>query len=439
MENRNDGNSGIALKRTLVFFAVSVSVILFFSQINPIKNTLNSVFDILSPVLVGVMLAYIINPIEVFFERVALKILPKRASEKTKAGFSRTFGIVVSMACLVLAVVLLLFLIIPEFLQSLMKLAEKTPALFEKASEWFRTHFHPEGALMQNLGKYLDTAINALTSWIGDEFSSAVTSVFTSLISVVSVMIDFFISIIICIYSLIEKNRLAAHAKKILFAILSPSRANDILDVARYGNEMFGKYLSGKILTSTLVGIITFIFMSIMGIPYALLSAGIVAVTNVIPYFGPFIGGIPTAIIILLTDLRQGVIYIVFLVVLQQIEGNVIEPLVMEDKTGLSKFWITVALLVCGGFFGVAGMIFSVPLFAVLFYCIKIAVERSLAKKNLPTASDDYMNIHSYDIESGTLISNPERPRRKKLKERISEWRTSKRADKSSEDKTDPE
>ncbi len=380
------------------------------------------------------MLAYIINPLELFFEKLGLKLLPKRASEKTKSRFSRGFGITASILCLISAIVLLLFLVIPEFLQSLMKLVDKAPALFDKGVEWFATHFHPEGALMQNLGKYIDSAIDALTAWIGGEFTAAVTGILTSLISVVSIMIDFFVALIICVYALIEKKRLAACAKKILFAVFSPARANDVLDVARYGNEMFGKYLSGKILTSTIVGVLTFAFMSIMGIPYALLSASIVAVTNVIPYFGPFIGGIPTAIIILLTDFRQGVIYVIFLVVLQQIEGNIIEPLIMEDKTGLSKFWITVALLVCGGFFGIAGMIFSVPLFAVLFYCIKIAVDRSLSKKNMPVASDDYMNVRSYDIEQGILIPNPEKNGGKKLKERIAEWRAAKRAEKASDE-----
>ncbi len=433
MENQTNKNSSTSIKRTLVFFAVSVCLILALSQIDAIKNTLNGIFDILSPVLVGVMLAYIINPLELFFEKLGVKLLPKRVSEKTKSKFSRGFGIIASILCLISAIVLLLFLIIPEFLQSLMKLVDKAPALFDKGVEWFNTHFHPEGALMQNIGKYLDSAIEALTAWIGGEFSSAVTGILTSLISVVSVMIDFFIALIICVYALIEKTRLAALAKKILFAVFSPARANDILDVSRYGNEVFGKYLSGKILTSTVVGVLTFAFMSIMGIPYALLSAGIVAVTNVIPYFGPFIGGIPTALIILLTDFRQGVIYVIFLVVLQQLEGNIIEPLIMEDKTGLSKFWITVALLVCGGFFGVAGMIFSVPLFAVLFYCIKMAVDRSLSKKNMPTAGDDYINVHSFDAEKGILLPNPEKPQRKKLKERISERRAAKRAEETSD------
>ena len=186
---------------------------------------------------------------------------------------------------------------------------------------------------------------------------------------------------------------------------------------------MFGKFVSGKLITSTIVGVVTFSFMSIMGMPYALLSAGVIAITNIIPFFGPFIGGIPTAFFVLITDVRQGVIYIIFLVVLQQLEGNIIEPMIMEDKTGLSKFWVTFALLLCGGVFGIAGMIFSVPLFAVLFYTIKIYVERSLEKKNLPISSSAYANAGGLNTSTNELYPAPHKTPHKKLRQAIKEWR----------------
>ena len=157
--------------------------------------------------------------------------------------------------------------------------------------------------------------------------------------------------------------------------------------------------------------------------PYALLSAGIIAVTNVIPFFGPFIGGIPTALIVLLTDVKQGIIYIIFLVVLQQLEGNVIEPMIMEDRIGVSKFWITTALLLFGGVFGLAGMIFSVPLIAVLFYIIRIYTARSLTKKSLPLSSEEYTNVGSVDVETGKLCPPPQNIPRKNLRATLKEWR----------------
>lgn len=414
-ENNKSSDNAAALRRTVAIFGVCVCVILALSQIDPIEAAISGIADILSPVFVGVALAYVVSPMEVFFEKLIKKILPKKMTDSSRKQVSHVCGVLVAIICLVAIITLLIFLIIPEFVQSLIKLADITPGLFDKAVAWFNSHVSTETVLMQNIGKYVDSALSSLSSWIGNEFTSAVSGLWISVVSVVSFFVDFFISLIICVYALLEKEKFLAQSKKIIFAMFSARRANDILDVARHSNEMFGKFISGKIITSTIVGVLTFIFMSIMGMPYALLSAGVVAVTNVIPYFGPFIGGIPTALLILLTDFRQGVIYIVFLVILQQLEGNIIEPLIMEDQTGVSKFWITVALLVCGGVFGVAGMIFSVPLFAVLFYIIKIAVERSLAKKNMPLNSADYLNAGSYDPETGTILPIPPKPPRKKM------------------------
>ena len=163
--------------------------------------------------------------------------------------------------------------------------------------------------------------------------------------------------------------------------------------------------------------------MTIMGMPYALLSAGIIAITNVIPFFGPFIGGIPTVFIVMINDFRQGVIYVIFLLILQQVEGNVIEPMIMEDQTGVSKFWITFALLLCGGVFGIAGMIFAVPLFAVIFYSVRIYVDRSLENKELPKSSAAYAEAGAIDETTNEILPRPEKTPTKKLKQAVHEWR----------------
>ena len=157
-----------------------------------------------------------------------------------------------------------------------------------------------------------------------------------------------------------------------------------------------------------MIGVATYIFMLIMKMPYALLSSAVVAVTNVIPFFGPFIGGIPTCFIIMLNDVRQGIIYGVFCIVIQQIEGNVISPKIAEEKTGVSQFWVTFALISCGGIFGLMGMRFSVPALAVLFYCIRIAVERRLREKGLPIPSAEYLNVDAYDTETESFVLHPD-------------------------------
>ncbi len=420
--NQQENNSGVVTRRTVIIFAACICIILAISQIEPIANAFSSIMDVLFPVFIGVVLAYIISPLESFFERRFARQFSSR-SVRTCRRLSRGLGITLALLVLVAAIVLLLFLIIPEFLQSLSRLIDMLPSLTEKAGSWIGSVFDSESPLMHNLGEYIDSLGQSIVSWISGEFSSAVSGLLEGVISVFNFVLDFFIAIVVCVYALIEKRKFIAQFKKLIYAIFSPAHANDILDVARYGNHIFGKFITGKLITSSIVGIVTFAFMSLAGIPYALLSAGVIAVTNVIPFFGPFIGGIPTALIILLTDFRQGIIYIVFLFILQQIEGNIIEPLVMEDKTGVSKFWITVALLVCGGMFGVVGMIFSVPIFAVLFYVIKIAVERSLIKKELPLSPEEYLGVGSIDPETKELRPIPETAPKKKLRDVIREWR----------------
>jgi predicted PurR-regulated permease PerM len=305
-------------------------------------------------------------------------------------------------------------------LQSLISLIDKAPVIFANLFEWFSAH--GQSAFVDMLNENFDTILESLSGWISGGVTSALSGLVNSVFAVFSVLANLFLSIVICVYALVEKETFLAQIKKIIFAVFKPARANDILQVARYSNDMFGKFLSGKIITSAIVGVVTFLFMTIAGIPYSLLSAGVVAITNVIPYFGPFIGGIPTAFIILLTDFRRGIIYVIFLIILQQIEGNIIEPLIMEDKTGVSKFWITVALIVCGSIFGVGGMIFSVPLFAVIFYVIKMVVERNLLRKNMPVPSEAYLNAGSYDEETQQLIPAPEKEKRKNISSLIKAW-----------------
>lgn len=428
-EPKNTKNNSSVTVRTVLIFAAVIASILLISQFSTIKNVFDKIIELLSPVFVGVILAYIINPLYVMIEKFFLSIFKKakRLSRESIESFSKVSAVIISLICLLLFIALLLFLIIPEFLDSLTKLIDIAPSLFQKVVAYVSEINDTESVFWHNISQSLDSVVDALTSWIGGEFSAAVSSLVEGVISIVSFLFDFLISLVVFVYALLEKNKFIAQSKKLIFAIFNSKSANDILNIARYGNDVFGKFISGKILTSTIVGIVTFAFMSIAGIPYALLSAGIIAITNVIPFFGPFIGGIPTVFIILLTDVRDGIIYGIFLVVLQQIEGNIIEPMIMEDKTGVSKFWVTFALLLFGGVFGLAGMIFSVPLIAVLFYTIRIFVERSLASKSLPIPSDDYLSAGGVDSENGTLTPIPEKEPRTTLKETCSKFKRKKR------------
>lgn len=418
-------NNGLVTRRTVIIFALCIGAILLITQIDAVKSTLSWLGNTLSPILVGVVLAYVINPLCMFFEKRFKRLFArsKKMSAKAKHRVSRGLSILLSILFLIAVIALLLFLIIPEFLDSFNKLIGIAPSLVEKGSDWLSDLLESDNTFGQNLVQAIQGLEKTLTDWFGGTLSSVIGGLISGATEVAFFIVDLLVSFVVCVYALLEKNRFLGQIKKIIFAVFSPKRANDILDVARHGNSVFGKFIIGKLISSSIVGTITFLFMTAVGMPYALLSAGVIAVTNIIPFFGPFIGGIPTAFIILLTDAQYGIIYIVFLVVLQQLEGNIIEPMIMEDRTGVSKFWITSAVLFFGGVFGIVGMIFSVPIIAVLFYIIRLAVERSLARKGMPVNSMTYRTAGSVDPESMEILPIPEQPPHKKLRQTIREWR----------------
>ncbi len=425
MDNRETNKIANAVTtRTVIVFVGCVAALFLIAQFDAITRVIGNIVGTLSPALIGAVVAYILNPLTVFVERrfSHLFVKFKKMKDSTRKRASRALGIIISLIVLVAVVLLLLFLIIPEFVDNVNKLVDIAPELFDRAQNGLAKLLESDSVVLQKIGEYADEGIEYIAGFVGERIGSAVTGIIESVVSAFSFVLDLMIAFVICVYALIEKDSFVSQSKKIIYAVFSKARANDIIAAARYGNEVFGKYISGKLLTSAIVGVVTFIFMTVMDMPYSLLSAVIIAITNVIPFFGPFIGGIPTAFIVIVTDFKLGIWYIIFLLILQQIEGNIIEPMIMEDKTGVSKFWITFALLLCGGLFGIVGMIFSAPIFAVLFYCIKVMVERSLKAKGLPVASTAYLNVGSIDVETGKFHLPPSPAPRKKFTQALKQW-----------------
>ncbi len=416
MENGN-GNGGknerAVTLRVLVIFAVCFAILTIILNIDAVGNVFRKFVGILSPVFIGIMIAYILNPICKWLSGSFMKLYKKRgkvAPEKAETR-SRGFAVLISMFLLLAVIIALLFLIIPEFVENLQKFINRAPDLLKQVYAWLEEKHQADDSVLStisgNLLQFLQTLTDRINNWLAGDVTALINTVGNGVIGVVSFLFDILIAFIICAYALLEKKSFIAQSKKMIFAIFKPERANDILKTARYGNDVFGKYIIGKLLTSTLVGVLTFLFMSLLNMPYSLLASVIVAVTNVIPFFGPFIGGIPTAFIILITDFKQGVIYIIFLLVLQQIEGNILEPMIMEDRTGVSKFWVTFALLLFGGMFGIMGMILSLPLFAVIYYVAKVYVERKLAARDLPVPSSEYADVGAIDPQTNELLPAP--------------------------------
>ena len=224
------------------------------------------------------------------------------------------------------------------------------------------------------------------------------TSITTGLINVFKVLLNIIVGLIVSVYLLFSKETFIGQFKKLNYALFKPKKANIVIQTARKSNEIFGGFISGKILDSMIIGIICYIVLLIMKMPYPVLVSVIVGVTNIIPFFGPFIGAVPSFIIIVLANPIQGLYFLIFVVILQQVDGNIIGPNILGDSTGLSPFWVIFAIMVGGGLFGFAGMLLGVPTFAVIYYIMQEILRYFLRKRDLPQDSSQYIELEKINV-----------------------------------------
>ena len=250
-------------------------------------------------------------------------------------------------------------------------------------------------------------ATSYLENWLKTEVlpqaTTYIASITNGVISVVKLLFNMIIGLIVSVYVMIEKEQFVGQAKKVIYAVFKPRRGNIIVTTIRKSNKIFGGFITGKILDSAIIGVICYVCLAIMRMPYTILVSVIVGVTNVIPFFGPYIGAIPSFIIIALANPIQGLYFLIFIIVLQQVDGNIIGPKILGDSTGLSSFWVVFAILVGGGVFGVPGMILGVPTFAVIYYIMKELVGHLLRKRNLPDDTKSYIMMTDVDVATNEL------------------------------------
>ena len=238
---------------------------------------------------------------------------------------------------------------------------------------------------------FITNKISEITNWTIQVLTNVIPIVGNIFMSFASSVWNIILGIIISIYLLMDKEKFFALGKKVTKALLNEKHSAVILDLANRTNETFGRFIGGKIIDSAIIGVLTFIVLAIFKMPYALLISVIIGVTNIIPFFGPFIGAIPSAIIIMFVSPVQALWFLVIIFVIQQIDGNIIGPKILGDSIGISAFWILFSILVAGKLFGLAGMIIGVPMFALIYSIIKDIIEIRLANKGLPTDTDEYI------------------------------------------------
>lgn len=397
MEDKNFQLKVKIITKYIFLLIMSILLITFaMFQYPKLKNIIEGLNSILAPIYYGIAIAYLLDPLAKSYRKRLSPMMKKyRKGEAIAKGLSITFSMVTG----VVIVVALIWLIIPSLVESITIIVEEMPAQVENFVAWLEKHTTGDSVIMKNLSTLVTKVSGAVEDWLRtdliDTVGDVVTAITTGVIDMVMFIFNLLIGIVVAVYVMVDKEKFIGQSKKLVYTIFKRDTGDTIVDTARHGHKIFGGFLYGKILDSAIVGVITFIVLAILRTPYSLLVSVIVGVTNIIPFFGPFIGGIPCATLILLADPLQGLYFIIFIIIMQQIDGNIIGPKILGNTTGISEFWVTFALLLFGGIFGFLGMIIGVPTFAVVYYAVVQFMNKRLIKKGLPVESQLYRDAEN--------------------------------------------
>lgn len=363
---------------------------------------------ILQPIIIGLVIAYLVVPIVNFEEKHLQPMLMKRIKNQRKAR-SLTRGISVAGALLFVGVIIgiLLKMVIPELYTSIEGMVESLPKQVNSFVNLINTYSDSDSELSSYLSVALTKGSEYFENWAQTEFlpqtKNLLTSLTTGVINAVRILFNVVIGIIISVYVLMSKEMFIGQSKKLVYALFPAKVANVIVKTVHKSNDIFGGFISGKILDSLIIGIICFVVLYLLKMPYTVLVSVIVGVTNVVPFFGPYLGAIPSSILIMLASPIQGVYFIIFIIILQQVDGNIIGPKILGDSTGLTSFWVVFAILTGGGLFGIPGMIMGVPVFAVFYYIVRNIIDYVLKRKKLPCDTKSYIEVSSLDVTTNHL------------------------------------
>ena len=401
----------------VIAILICVIASLFF-RTNIFVKAIRSVASILTPFIYGFVIAYLLRPlslkIEGFLSGICGFIEKKRRKNRTgkrargkrsrvkdtkeqnTGGTLRMVSIILSILLMFAAIVCLLLLILPQLITSISSIISAMPGAIKTFQEWLAglEVGEPGHELVTYANEIVTTVSERVQSYLQSSLMPALQTFMSKLTSsfmgIVDVLKNFGLGCIISIYFLSGWEKFGMQAKMIVYSIFPQKAADWIRDETHYVDKMFSGFIIGKIVDSAIIGVICFIFTKPFGFPYALLVSLIVGVTNVIPFFGPYLGAIPSVLLILTEDTFKALIFLIFIIILQQVDGNVIGPKILGDKLGLSSFWILFSILFFGALWGLVGMLIGAPVFAVIYDLIRRYVFVGLKARNRTDLKDQY-------------------------------------------------
>jgi predicted PurR-regulated permease PerM len=397
----------------LTAFLVIVGSITFyfmFFENTGMKAGIAAITNVLMPLVMGLITAYLLTPVLIFYENHLLNPLFKRIKTKKpekRKSLIRAIGILLTTLSFLFVIYILIYMLVSQIVPSIQSLVLNFDKYANNFTAWLQNLMIGtpiRDFIVANIDTYSDQLLDWLNTTMNETIlpftRDLVRDVSLSLLNLLKVFWNFIIGFVIAIYVLASKEKFAGQSKKFLYAICRKETANVIIHNLRFSHNTFIKYLSGVILDSLIIGIMCFMVTSIMRTPYAALVSVIIGVTNIIPFFGPFLGAIPTALLILMVDISNPltcVYFLIFILILQQLDGNFIKPRILGGSIGISGFWIIFSITLFGGIWGVFGMIIGVPIFAILYAAVNSTITAKLRKKDLPDTTKQYLKVDYID------------------------------------------
>ena len=398
------------------FAVIAASILFFFClfKLSEVRNGFRSLVNILMPIIYGAVLAYVLTPLYNKMRDGLYKVLGRWVKRPKQAyAISKALSSFVSVVFTIVVVVALGFMVVPQVIGSIMGIVDVLPRNIEKSQLWLEEVLKDAPQFEGTVLAAYEWASNTFQDWIkGDllpNLELVLTSVYSGLIGAVILIKNMLIGLIVAVYLLNIKETVCAQLKKIIYGLFKVEVANEVVSRSRFIHRVFGGFIVGKLLDSLIIGFLCFPIMRLLKLDYSMLISVIIGVTNVIPFFGPFIGAIPSAIILLMVSPMQALKFIIFVLLLQQFDGNILGPKILGDSTGLSSFWVLFSILLFGGLFGFVGMIIGVPVFAVIFNGLSDWANHALRKKKLTTDTNVYRHLDYVDTANNRPVMRKNR------------------------------
>lgn len=423
---KRDKFSGYIYAGITAFLVIAAALVLFFVcfHFRQIKDFFTVLSRILRPVFIGLVLAFLLLPIHRHIYGFLTAITTDaRLKDQHNRSFLNFVAIVLSLLFAAFVIYILLAMVVPQVYFSIVGLVQAMPVYFESLQARLMNFLQDNPEIEATILPYYNSialsvqewlqsdllpnleSVSSTIDWVRSEIMPSLTGVVSNVSAIVVALLvllkDLLISVIVSVYLLVRKDTLAAQSKKIVYSLFPTKCGDFIVEETRSAYRILSGFINGKLLDSLIIGIICLVCCNLLKFPYPALVSTVVGVTNIIPFFGPFIGAVPCALLILLVSPIQCVYFVIFILVLQQFDGNILGPKILGNSTGLDAFWVLFSILLFGGLFGFAGMVLGVPVFAMIYSAISRMVRFGLNKRGLPVNTADYLGKTGPMIEKG--------------------------------------